>query len=251
MTEVIGLPNNSYKPITNKAWVRARLYKLQKGCTRLTTASVKAYHGRWFSPGTPASFTTKTSCHEIAEILLKVALNTSKKSMNQHHNMYSCITIYDKEEIERPWNNRAYEILCSTIISGLHVFLENMKMTWIMFTLYWLGIASTVQNKILALPSTFIKDWQPSTSLIVFAFREIISLQKRIIFTFQENIISRRLTTKTSVNGIFYVVLERVAHQVDVCSGQLIVTCVVGKTEIPVHQKSFNGCTSNYHIYSK
>jgi hypothetical protein len=33
-------------------------------------------HGRWFSPGTPASFTTKTGRHDIAEILLKVALNT-------------------------------------------------------------------------------------------------------------------------------------------------------------------------------
>ena len=33
-------------------------------------------HGRWFSPGTPASSTTKTGHHDIAEILLKVALNT-------------------------------------------------------------------------------------------------------------------------------------------------------------------------------
>jgi hypothetical protein len=38
-------------------------------------------HGRWFSPGTPASFTTKTGRHDIAEILLKVALNT--KNHNQ------------------------------------------------------------------------------------------------------------------------------------------------------------------------
>jgi hypothetical protein len=30
--------------------------------------------GRWFSPGTPASSTTKTGRHDIAEILLKVAL---------------------------------------------------------------------------------------------------------------------------------------------------------------------------------
>jgi hypothetical protein len=30
-------------------------------------------HGRWFSP---ASSITKTGCHDIAEILLKVALNT-------------------------------------------------------------------------------------------------------------------------------------------------------------------------------
>jgi hypothetical protein len=32
-------------------------------------------HGRWFSPGTPASSTTKTGRHDIAEILLKVALH--------------------------------------------------------------------------------------------------------------------------------------------------------------------------------
>jgi hypothetical protein len=32
-------------------------------------------HGRWFSSGTPASSTTKTGRHHIAEILLKVALN--------------------------------------------------------------------------------------------------------------------------------------------------------------------------------
>jgi hypothetical protein len=48
-------------------------------CTRLAVASDKAYqllaHGRWFSPGTPASSTTNTGRHDIAEILLKVALN--------------------------------------------------------------------------------------------------------------------------------------------------------------------------------
>jgi hypothetical protein len=31
---------------------------------------------RWFSPGTPVSSTNKTDRHDIAEILLKVALNT-------------------------------------------------------------------------------------------------------------------------------------------------------------------------------
>jgi hypothetical protein len=58
----------------------------KKGCTRLTAASDEAYqllaHGRWFSPATPASSTTKTGRHDIAEILLKVVLNT-KKSINQ------------------------------------------------------------------------------------------------------------------------------------------------------------------------
>ena len=54
------------------------LCKLQKGCTRLAAASDKVYqllaHGRWFSLGTSASSTTKTGRHDIAEILLKVAL---------------------------------------------------------------------------------------------------------------------------------------------------------------------------------
>jgi hypothetical protein len=38
-------------------------------------------HGRWFSPGTPAFSTTKTGSHDIAEILLEVALK-HQKSIN-------------------------------------------------------------------------------------------------------------------------------------------------------------------------
>jgi hypothetical protein len=52
----------------------------KKGCTRLAAASDNVYqllaHGRWFFPGTPASSITKTGRHDIAEILLKVELNT-------------------------------------------------------------------------------------------------------------------------------------------------------------------------------
>jgi hypothetical protein len=65
--KVVGLLNNSYKPITNTAWVGAQLCKLQKECTRLAAASDKVYqllaHGRWFSTGIPASFTTKTDMY--------------------------------------------------------------------------------------------------------------------------------------------------------------------------------------------
>jgi hypothetical protein len=60
------------KIITNTAWVSARLCKLQKRCTRLAAASDQVYqllvHGQWFSPGTPASSTTKTGRHDIAEM---------------------------------------------------------------------------------------------------------------------------------------------------------------------------------------
>jgi hypothetical protein len=57
---------------------------ITKRCTRLEAASDKVYQllalGQWFSPGTPASSTTKTGRHDIAEILLKVALKHSKKN---------------------------------------------------------------------------------------------------------------------------------------------------------------------------
>ena len=76
MNYVVGLPSNPYKPIANTAWFRTRLCKLQKGCTRLAAARDEVYqflaHGRCFSPDTPA----KTGCHDIAEILMKVVLNT-------------------------------------------------------------------------------------------------------------------------------------------------------------------------------
>jgi hypothetical protein len=71
-----------------------RLWKLQKGCTRLAAASEKVYqllaHGQWFSQGTPASSTTTTGLHDIAEILLKVALK-HQKSIN-HVGLYLLIT---------------------------------------------------------------------------------------------------------------------------------------------------------------
>ena len=57
----------------------AGFVKYKKGCTRLAAASDKVYHllahGRWFSP---ASSTTKTGLHDIAEILLKVVLKPQK-----------------------------------------------------------------------------------------------------------------------------------------------------------------------------
>jgi hypothetical protein len=72
--------------ITNK---RINYSKLQKGCIPLATASDKVYQllaqDRWFSPGTPASSTIKTGCHDIAEIRLKVALKHQKS--NQNHKL--------------------------------------------------------------------------------------------------------------------------------------------------------------------
>jgi hypothetical protein len=57
-----------------------RFVNSKKGCTRLVAARDQVYqlltHGWCFSLGTLASSTTKTGRRDIAEILLKVALNT-------------------------------------------------------------------------------------------------------------------------------------------------------------------------------
>ena len=63
----------------------------KKGCTRPAAASDKVYHllarGQWFSQGTLASSTTKTGHHDIAEILLKVALKTKNQSNHKYIKM--------------------------------------------------------------------------------------------------------------------------------------------------------------------
>jgi hypothetical protein len=56
-------------------------------CSRIAAASDKVYqllvHGRWFSPGTPASSGTKTGRHDITDILLKVALKHQQSNQKQ------------------------------------------------------------------------------------------------------------------------------------------------------------------------
>jgi hypothetical protein len=62
------------------------------GCTRLTAASDKVYqllgHDRWFSPGTPASSTTKIGRH-ISESGIKHQKSNQIKSLTKSE---SCMT---------------------------------------------------------------------------------------------------------------------------------------------------------------
>ena len=43
MSQVVRSPNNSYRPITNTAWVDTLLCKLKKGCTRLAAGNDQVY----------------------------------------------------------------------------------------------------------------------------------------------------------------------------------------------------------------
>ena len=84
----------------------------KKGCTPLAAASDKVYqllaHGRWFSPGTPASSNIKTGRHDIAEILLKVALNTIKSNSNEIKWPVSFFSFSLKGRSDKPEQHREY-----------------------------------------------------------------------------------------------------------------------------------------------
>jgi hypothetical protein len=128
MSLVVGLPNNSYKPTTDTEWVRTRLCKLQKGCTRLAAANDKVYqllaHGRWFSPGTPVSSTTKTGRHDIAQIWLKVALNTKKLNQIINH-LQDSIHYTVKSSVIHLFLE--FYILPETSLILLYMFTQNSK----------------------------------------------------------------------------------------------------------------------------
>jgi hypothetical protein len=82
----------------------------EKGCTRLAAASDKVYqllaHGRWFSPGTLASSTTKTGRHDIAEILLKMALNTKYKNKIKINSINQMVIRCSKSNNDRQRNGQ-------------------------------------------------------------------------------------------------------------------------------------------------
>ena len=82
----------------------------EKGCTRLAAASDKVYqllaHGRLFSPGTPASSTTKTGRHDIAEILLKMALNTKYKNKIKINSINQMVIRSSKSNYDRQRNGQ-------------------------------------------------------------------------------------------------------------------------------------------------
>jgi len=72
---------SAYLYISTMLWVRI---SIRARCTTLCDKVCQwPVRGRWFSSGTPVSSTNRTDCHDITEILLKVALNTINYTSKQ------------------------------------------------------------------------------------------------------------------------------------------------------------------------
>ena len=59
---------------------------------------------QWFSPGTPVSSTNKTERHDITEILLKIAFNTTtpppSRHPKKHVTPYVCILSFENQKLK-------------------------------------------------------------------------------------------------------------------------------------------------------
>jgi len=88
------------------AWVRTCFVNYKKGCTRLATASDKVYqllaHGRWFSPGTPASSTTESGIkHQKSKLALLFLSAKSLCLMSNQPIIFSISQVVDADNITR------------------------------------------------------------------------------------------------------------------------------------------------------
>ena len=82
-------------------------------------------HGWWFSPGTPASSTTKTGRHDITEILLKVALKHQKESLYIYI-IYQSLTPYPKVSIFARYASYIY----TYSLIEIKVKVQNIHKKW-------------------------------------------------------------------------------------------------------------------------
>jgi hypothetical protein len=75
--------------------------------------------GRWFSSDTPVSSTNKTDCHDITEILLKVALNTITplNLLELSSNIHQCHLLVDGPSDQ----NLKYATICNSSINLLYL----------------------------------------------------------------------------------------------------------------------------------
>ena len=102
------------------------IYK--KGCTRLAAVSDKVYICLPRVGGTPTSSTTKSGRHAIAEILLKVALNTKISNSNSNRVFSILVPLFARDRLQTGCSQ--YLFLYSYDNYFIHWLLKK-RMTWL------------------------------------------------------------------------------------------------------------------------
>ena len=128
-------------------------------------ASDKAYqllaHGRWFSPDTPASSTTKTGRHDIAEILLKVAsrhqksnqinLNVDAVSPSTIANIHFTLSRFDSKII-RFYTFSIRVVSLTNVKNDTWSSKINRKNNELEYNLYMFEPCKKLENNFIAMP---------------------------------------------------------------------------------------------------
>jgi hypothetical protein len=124
-------------------------------------------HGRWFSSGTPASSTTKTGRHDIAEILLRVVLKHQKSNQflptkekfkdrcNMADNFPTMpdIQITENGVAKLPHNLNPYKALSGgmLLLSDLLYLIYDQKRFMQFWLAFWLSVCGVTIPSIICL----------------------------------------------------------------------------------------------------
>ena len=147
---------NSYKAITNTARIRARLCKLQKGCTRLAAASAIKLTSCLPMDGGPLRLLPPLKL--VAMILLKVALSTKN-----HQSIIRSFHVYNNSSIK--WIILYLTCYMFILLFNMFILLSNMFLLFFnMFILLFQCI--TIFNHMSKKKKTSILDSLDSVSFI-------------------------------------------------------------------------------------
>ena len=126
-------------------WVRIPLGRGVLDTTLCDKVSQWLAAGRWFSLGTPVSYTNKTDRHDITEILLKVALNTITLTLIKTWNhiggvMVSLLPSSAVVHGFKPWSGQTKDYIIAVCC------IKTLRAEWLAMVLCFMVFNTTFNN---------------------------------------------------------------------------------------------------------